>query len=70
MDTKKKKDIDEKLESWINLAYGIQAGFDSPENYPKEFQEWYAERTKKGGDAYRERTRKVIEEQQKRKAKK
>lgn len=40
----------EKLESWINLAYAIQMGEAKPEDYPKDFQEWYAKRTGKMAD--------------------
>lgn len=38
------KKENEKLESWINLAYAIDMGEAKPEDYPKDFQEWYANR--------------------------
>lgn len=59
------KNIDEKLESWISLAYAIDAGQAKPEDYPKDFQEWYAARKGNRTNAYRDQSKRLIEQKKK-----
>ena len=59
------KKENEKLESWISLAYAIDNGQAKLEDYPKDFQEWYAARKGKKSNAYRDQSKRLIEKQNK-----
>ena len=59
------KKENEKLESWINLAYAIDMGEAKASDYPKDFQEWYAKRS--GGNSEMKKRADIPDEQIKKK---